>query len=134
MSRSFVSIAALLLSFLIVFQSPASLAQAPRPPNDPNQTGTQLTGTRKQLATIIFSGLAGAILGLSTLSFYGKPQERLDNIAVGAALGIIGGAIYSTYQVARAPYEMYDVHLQPALPVDRSVARLDPKLTFSWEF
>jgi hypothetical protein len=67
----------------------------------------ELTGTRKQVATIIFSGLAGAILGLSTLSFYGRPQEKLDNIAMGAALGVIVGTVYTTYKVTRAPYDMY---------------------------
>lgn len=72
------------------------------------ETTSELTGTRKQVATIIFSGLAGAILGLSTLSFYGKPQERLSNIAVGFAVGIIGGVIYTSYNMARSPYE----HLQ----------------------
>jgi hypothetical protein len=65
----------------------------------------ELTGTRKQVATIIFAGLAGAILGLSTLSFYGKPQEELSNIAVGFAVGIIGGVAYTSYNIARSPYE-----------------------------
>jgi hypothetical protein len=71
------------------------------------QEQTELTGTRKQLATIIFSGLAGAILGLSTLSFYGRPQEKLNNIAIGAALGIFTGAAYTTYRAAKAPYDVY---------------------------
>ena len=70
---------------------------------------SELTGTRKQLATIVFAGLAGAILGLSTLSFYGRPQEHLDNIAIGGALGIIAGTIYSTYKVAKSPYDVYDL-------------------------
>ena len=65
-------------------------------------------GPRKQLAIIIFSGLAGAVLGLSTLSFYGRPQERLSNIAVGFALGVITGSIYTTYRAASAPDEFYN--------------------------
>jgi hypothetical protein len=76
---------------------------------------TELTGTRKQLATIVFSGLAGAILGLSTLSFYGRPQDHLSSIAVGAALGVIGGAIYTTYKTATKPYESYDVAANESL-------------------
>ena len=31
--------------------------------------GANKSGPRKQLATIVFAGLAGAVLGLSTLSF-----------------------------------------------------------------
>ena len=64
-------------------------------------------GPRKQLQTIVFAGLAGAILGLSTLSFYGRPQDRLNNIAVGFAIGVIGGAIYTTYQAATKPRDFY---------------------------
>lgn len=77
----------------------------------------ELTGTRKQLATIVFAGLAGAILGLSTLSFYGRPQEHLTNIAIGGALGVIAGAIFTTYKAATNPYEAYDMNaVYPALP------------------
>lgn len=64
-------------------------------------------GPRKQLATIIFAGLGGAVLGLSTLSFYGRPQDRLANIAVGFAVGIIVGTVYVTYGAATKPKEFY---------------------------
>ena len=59
-----------------------------------NQSDMMGSGPRRHLSTIVFAGIAGAILGLSTLSFYGRPQERLSNIAVGAAVGIIGGALF----------------------------------------
>jgi hypothetical protein len=70
-------------------------------------------GPKKQLSTIVFAGLAGAILGLSTLSFYGRPQDKLNNIAVGAAIGIIGGAIFSTFKAATEPRDFYNLK-QPA--------------------
>jgi hypothetical protein len=92
----------LFLAGITLPQSAFAQAQA-------TQEKAELTGTRKQLATIVFAGLAGAILGLSTLSFYGRPQEHLSNIAVGFALGVIGGAIMTTYKVATKPYEVYDV-------------------------
>ena len=69
----------------------------------------ELGGTRKQISTIIFIGLAGAVLGLSTLSFYGRPQDHLSNIAVGFAVGIITGTVITTYQAIHAPYEQYQV-------------------------
>ena len=53
--------------------------------------------------------LAGAVLGLSTLSFYGRPQDHLSNIAVGFAVGIITGTVITTYQAIHAPYEQYQV-------------------------
>jgi hypothetical protein len=58
------------------------------------------SGPRRQLATILFAGLGGAILGLSTLSFYGRPQDNLGNIGLGFAVGVIGGTIYVTYKSA----------------------------------
>jgi uncharacterized membrane protein YebE (DUF533 family) len=66
-----------------------------------------LSGPRKQLATIIFGGLGGAILGLSTLSFYGRPQDKLSNIAIGAAVGVIAGTAFVTYKAATNPSELY---------------------------
>ena len=66
-----------------------------------------ISGPRKQLATIIFAGLGGAILGLSTLSFYGRPQDKLSNIAIGFAVGVIAGTSYVTYKAATNPTELY---------------------------
>jgi hypothetical protein len=66
-----------------------------------------IAGPRKQLATIVFAGLGGAILGLSTLSFYGRPQDKLSNIAIGFAFGVIGGTAFVTFKAATNPSELY---------------------------
>ena len=61
------------------------------------QTSTEpsrLTGLRRGLATVMLAGLGGAVLGLSTLSFYGDPQDHISNIWTGLALGAIGGSFY----------------------------------------
>jgi hypothetical protein len=93
----------------------------------------QSSGPRRQLATIIFAGLAGAILGLSTLSFYGRPQDKLSNIAVGFALGIIVGASYTTYKTATEPYEYLGVQ-----PIERGrnliANKPNLKLAYQWHF
>src|SRR4051794_33682049 len=68
---------------------------------------SSIQGPRRHMGTIIFAGLAGAILGLSTLSFYGRPQDRLSNIAVGCAIGIISGTFYTTYKAAPEPKDFY---------------------------
>ena len=81
-------------------------------------------GPRKQLTTIVFSGLAGAILGLSTLSFYGRPQEKLSNIAIGFAFGVIIGATYTTFQAATNPRDFYgENHFPATAPQFGAVAR-----------
>lgn len=78
-------------------------------PAPPAGDATRAThaGPRKQLATIIFAGLGGAVLGLSTLSFYGRPQDKLSNIAIGFAFGVISGTAYVTYGAATNPQEFY---------------------------
>ncbi len=95
LTRLFV-IYAVVLSFSV-----SSFAQ------QPEEESKSKFGPRRQLATIIFCGLGGAILGLSTLSFYGRPQDKLSNIAVGFAIGIIGGTVYVTYGAATKPKEFY---------------------------
>ena len=67
----------------------------------------QKYGPRRQISTIVYTGLGGAVLGLSTLSFYGRPQDYLGNIPMGFGIGIIIGTIYMTYQAATNPDEFY---------------------------
>ncbi|HPE85655.1 MAG TPA: hypothetical protein PLO43_05720, partial [Chlamydiales bacterium] len=64
-------------------------------------------GPRKNFTTIIFAGLGGAVLGLSTLSFHGRPQDHMDDTAIGFAVGIIAGALYTSYLAASEPENFY---------------------------
>lgn len=64
-------------------------------------------GPRKSIGTIVFAGIAGSVLGLSTLSFYGRPQEHLSNILIGFAVGTIAGTVYTTYRAATQPESLY---------------------------
>lgn len=69
-----------------------------------NSTWAQQSSTRmvkRQVATVLFSTLGGAVLGLSTLPFYGEPQEHTDNISVGALLGFVVGAGYVAYSASK---------------------------------
>jgi hypothetical protein len=61
-------------------------------------TNSELIGFRRGLATVMLAGLGGAILGLSTLSFYGDPQEHVGNIWTGLAVGALGGGLYVASQ------------------------------------
>lgn len=99
------------------------------------------SGTRRQLATIIFAGLGGAVLGLSTLSFYGRPQDKLSNIAIGFAIGVIGGTVYVTYKTATTPRRsaFLDPHFENLAENQReSFIALGhsetPQATFRFEF
>lgn len=52
---------------------------------------------KNDLMVVLAGGGAGAILGLSTLSFVDEPSEHLSNIVTGAAVGIIAGVAYVVY-------------------------------------
>lgn len=62
----------------------------------PAQTSTSsaTTGIRRGVAIVMFAGLAGAVLGVSTLSFYGEPQEHIGNIWTGLTVGALVGGAY----------------------------------------
>lgn len=77
-----------------------------------NQSTTR-SGPRKQISKILLAGLGGAVFGLSTLSFYGRPQAHIRNIAGGFALGIIVGTIYVTYNTASKPKEYLTGYQDP---------------------
>ena len=50
--------------------------------------------TKSDLLVVVGGGIAGAVLGLSTLSFVDEPKDHTRNIVVGASIGIIVGVAY----------------------------------------
>jgi hypothetical protein len=109
----------------IIFICSLAIAQ-----NSLAQTSTTsgMTGFRRGLATIMFAGLGGAVLGLSTLSFYGEPQDHIGNIWTGLAVGVIGGTTYVLSQNS-GPAPMA---LDPVPQPPKRFARA-PTL-YTWEF
>ena len=53
-----------------------------------------VTDTKTDLLTVVGGGLAGAVLGLSTLSFVEEPKDHTNNIVIGASIGIIAGVAF----------------------------------------
>ena len=94
-------------ALILTFASQSFAQGAPSPAADSNAAKPTGMGPRKQLATILFMGLGGAVLGLSTLSFYGRPQDKLSNIAIGFAFGVIVGTSIVTYKAATNPQDLY---------------------------
>jgi hypothetical protein len=60
------------------------------------QSRSQGPSVRSQVSKILLSSLGGAVLGISTLSFYNRPQDHLSNVALGGTLGAVLGSIYVT--------------------------------------
>lgn len=92
---------------VIVALTLACSAQPSFAQNNADGKSTASAGPRRQIGTIVFAGLAGAVLGLSTLSFYGRPQDKLANIPVGFAVGAIVGTMFTTYKAVAEPREFY---------------------------
>lgn len=57
--------------------------------------------TQNDIMLVGAAGAAGAVLGLSTLSFVDKPSKHISNIWTGAALGVIAGVIFVAYNSAQ---------------------------------
>lgn len=57
--------------------------------------------TQQDIMLVGAAGLGGAILGLSTLSFYETPSTHISNLWTGAAIGIIAGVIFVAYNSAQ---------------------------------
>lgn len=60
------------------------------------QVRSQGPSVRSQVAKILLSSLGGAVLGISSLSFYDRPQDHLSNVALGGTIGAVLGSIYVT--------------------------------------
>lgn len=59
--------------------------------------------TKNDMLVIVASGVGGAVLGLSTLSFVDEPSDHFDNVLTGAAVGLIIGVLYVAYRQAYGP-------------------------------
>lgn len=53
---------------------------------------------KRDTAIVLFSAVGGGILGLSTLSFYGEPQEHTSNVSAGALIGLVAGFSYVIWE------------------------------------
>ena len=91
-----------------------------------NQSTSKI-GPKKQLTMIFLSGLGGAVLGLSTLSFHGRPQDHLGNIAIGFAIGVVFGTVYVTYNTATKPKEYLGESISPNYFTQNSRESMDFK-------
>lgn len=81
----------------------------------------------QDLTIVLGSGAAGAILGLSTLSFVDEPKDHLKNIAIGGAIGVvIGVGIVIFGQATKSSSSMSSTAPKEMTPgTSESLARVD---------
>lgn len=84
-----VKMIAQVLLFTSLLTSTSVLAQATE-----DDLEMLVNDTKNDLMVVVGGGLAGAVLGLSTLSFVDEPKDHTRNIIVGASVGIIFGVVF----------------------------------------
>ncbi len=99
------------------------------------QTSSTNTNLRRNIATIMFASLGGAVLGLSTLSFYGEPQQHIGNIWMGLGIGAIGGSAYVLSDSNPSSYAIMNQELAFNKVSDRkSFEKKIPLFSWEWTF
>jgi hypothetical protein len=68
----------------------------------PNPAGAQDVGIKVVFKDGIYGGLAGTLVGGALLAFRNHPEDHLDLIAKGAAIGVITGVAYGFYDASRS--------------------------------
>lgn len=111
-----------LLSFLLVTLSSTTFAQ----------NNTSALRVKRDIKTVIFSSLAGGILGLSTLSFYGKPEEHTVNITTGILIGFVGGLSYVAYDRSRPQARQTEFYSEMN-PLQKPPTII-PVMAWNWEY
>lgn len=86
------------------------------------QGENSLRAWKRDTAIVLFSAVGGGILGLSTLSFYGQPQEHTSNVGLGALIGLVGGVSYILWESSQRPqtFSLIEQRGEPALLYTRS--------------
>lgn len=96
---------------------------------------------KRGMATVLLSTLGGAVLGLSTLSFYSQPGDHVSNIPLGALVGLIAGSgylLYTTSQPKDIPppsvYEEYSFDLDEKNRRGTLYSQAPLQIQFSFNF
>lgn len=82
-----------------------------------NETSEGFRSWKRGTAIVLFSGVGGGVLGISTLSFYGEPQEHTSNITIGALAGALAGLGFVLFQNSeKAPAQTWTLRTQNGSP------------------
>jgi hypothetical protein len=107
----------LIVCFSLVFQFSVSAQDASAANQNVGTVGAGSGQTLKEddpvqdVLTVIGLSGAGALLGLSTLSFVKIPRANLKNIVAGASLGLIAGVLVVLYNQSSKTHTDYNSQL-----------------------
>ena len=128
-----------ILALLIAFQLMTVTAFAQGSSEDDDL----IKNTQNDILIVAGAGAAGAVLGLSTLSFVDKPSRHISNIWTGAAIGVIAGVIWVAYNSAQRGQEDLQSEEEASLDFNSServawhqdhTSLTNPQVQFGTEF
>lgn len=90
--------------------------------------------TKDAVVTIFGVGAAGALVGLSTLSFRSLPQNHFRNIWMGASLGLVVGVGITAYLAATSDDLLDEENLDNEEPIDEEGTKLYRPSNIAKEF
>ena len=96
------------------------------------QNQALLDDAKIDIYTVAGSGMVGAIMGLSTLSFAENPSQRLKNIVTGGALGIVVGVAIVASSQANKSQNLFAVSAHYPPPLFESYPKNDPWKGANW--
>jgi len=103
--------------------------------NSSAQSGTAQANRniKRNIATVLFASIGGGILGLSTLSFYDKPEDHTNNITMGALLGFVAGTGYVVMNNTSSAPQRAEGWSQ-AFPLEKKEPRMKPVAQIAFDF
>jgi hypothetical protein len=70
-----------------------------------NSSTESLKQVRRGALSVLVGGLGGAVIGISTLSFYKNSHEHIGNVTTGFGVGLVAGTIFLlASQPHQSPY------------------------------
>ncbi len=82
----------------------------------PGKAATEENTFKVILKDGFYGGLVGALAGGAVLAFKDDPEDHLDFISKGAAIGVIGGVTFGLYQGTRSTVELEKETVTVTLP------------------
>ena len=83
------------ITLFTAFFATTALGQAPQQGEE-----TFFQDSMQDLTVVLYGGIGGMVLGLSTLSFVKHPSKKVHNVVVGGALGVAAGVAVVIYNQA----------------------------------
>ncbi len=92
----------------------------------PRDSHAEESGVKIILKDGFYGGMVGALVGGALLAFKDNPEDHLDLVAKGAAIGVIGGVAVGFYQATQSFAKIEDGTITVSVPTPQITIDSDP--------